>query len=73
MTAEPSTGRADRTRVLLAAVDNALRNGSYMTGANYAFTELCDDLGVDRDELSPFDPRWIQKFDARLAAETETA
>lgn len=44
--------------VLLAAVDNALRNGSYMTGANLAFEMLCDRLGVDRDRLPEFDPRW---------------
>lgn len=41
----------------LAAIDNALRNGSYMTGANVAFSNLCDRLGVDRDTLV-FDPRW---------------
>ncbi len=69
---EPNPGRYDRTPVLLAAIDNALRNGSYMTGANYAFTELCEDLGIDRDELPPFDPCWSQKLTARLAAETET-
>jgi len=48
-------------RVLLAAIDNALRNGSYMTGANLAFEMLCDELGVDRDELPAFDPRWNRK------------
>lgn len=48
----------DRLPILLAAIDNALRNGSYMTGANLAFEYLCDDLGVNRDSLPPFDPRW---------------
>jgi transcriptional regulator with XRE-family HTH domain len=47
-------------RVLLSAIDNALRNGSYMTGANLAFEMLCDELGVVRDELPTFDPRWAQ-------------
>lgn len=42
---------------LLAAIDNALRNGSYMTGANLAFALLCDRLGVDRDRLE-FRPDW---------------
>jgi hypothetical protein len=49
-----------RQLVLLAAVDNALRNGSYMTGANLAFDMLCKDLGVDRDTLT-FDPRWARQ------------
>lgn len=53
-----------RTRVLLSAIDNALRNGSYMTGANLAFDYLCEQLGVDQDHLPPFNPRWNQ---ARLA------
>jgi hypothetical protein len=44
---------------LLAAVDNALRNGSYMTGANLAFGLLCERLGVDRDGLQ-FDPLWAR-------------
>lgn len=51
-----------RTLLLLTAIDNALRNGSYMTGANYAFTELCDDLGVNRDRLPMFDPEWSSKL-----------
>jgi hypothetical protein len=44
---------------LLAAVDSALRNGSYMTGANLAFGLLCERLGVDRDGLA-FDPLWAR-------------
>ncbi|GGM27850.1 hypothetical protein GCM10011608_10830 [Micromonospora sonchi] len=36
---------------ILAAIDNALRNGSHMTGANLAFELLCERLGVDRDRL----------------------
>ncbi|MEU7170235.1 hypothetical protein ABZ949_01935 [Micromonospora tulbaghiae] len=47
--------------LLLAAVDNALRNGSYMTNANVAFNMLCDRLGVDRDRLV-FDPGWAAKL-----------
>lgn len=43
--------------VLLAAVDNCLRTGSWMTGGNLAFALLCDRLGVDRDRLT-FDPGW---------------
>jgi hypothetical protein len=49
-------------QILLTAIDNALRNGSNMTGANYALTELCDELGIDRDRLPVFDPAWIQKL-----------
>lgn len=48
----------ERMPILLSAIDNALRNGSYMTGANAAFRELCVRLGVPRDQLPPFDPRW---------------
>lgn len=60
---------ADRTPVLLAAIDNALRNGSYMTGANLAFEYLCDDLGIDREALPPFEPRWpVAERAAREAA-----
>lgn len=51
-----STPAADLP-LILAAVDNALRNGSYMTGANLAFEMLCDRLGVDRDRLV-FRPGW---------------
>ncbi|MEU3452269.1 hypothetical protein ABZ671_01300 [Micromonospora sp. NPDC006766] len=43
--------------LILAAVDNALRNGSHMTGGNLAFDMLCDRLGVDRDQLV-FRPDW---------------
>jgi hypothetical protein len=46
---------------LLASIDNALRNGSYMTGANLAMDYLCEELGVDRDSLS-FDPRWAASY-----------
>ncbi|PZG12947.1 hypothetical protein C1I95_24705 [Micromonospora craterilacus] len=49
---------------LLASIDNALRNGSYMTGANLAFGRLCDRLGVDRDGLE-FRPDWAQRQAAR--------
>lgn len=42
---------------IMAAIDNALRNGSYMTGANLAFEMLCDHLGVERDSLV-FRPDW---------------
>jgi hypothetical protein len=45
---------------LLAAVDNALRNGSYMNNANLAFEYLCDHLGVDRDSLI-FDLEWSRR------------
>ena len=51
-----------RTVLLLTAIDNALRNGSYMTGANYAFTELCDDLNIDREQLPVFDPSWSERL-----------
>jgi hypothetical protein len=47
----------DALPLLLGAIDNALCNGSYMTGANLAFDMLCDRLDVDRDALV-FDPRW---------------
>lgn len=53
---------AVRTQILLSAIDNALRNGSHMTGANLALNELCDDLGVDRDRLPAFDPQWSRKL-----------
>lgn len=53
-----------RALLLLSAIDNALRNGSYMTNANLAFLYLCDQLGVDRDRLPPFDPAWPQKYPA---------
>lgn len=55
-------------RITPAAVDNALRNGSYMTGANYAFNLLCDPhLGVDRDALE-FRPDWIHREPEPTAA-----
>jgi hypothetical protein len=47
--------------VLLSAIRNALRTGSYMTGANLAFLELCDHLGVDEESLPVFDPAWSQR------------
>ncbi|MFI2663359.1 hypothetical protein [Micromonospora carbonacea] len=53
---DPAAGRADLLP-MLAAVDNALRNGSHMTGGNLAFELLCDRLGVDRDRLV-FRPDW---------------
>lgn len=53
------TGREAPTEVLLAAIGNALRNGSYMTGANLAFVMLCERLGVDDDALV-FDPLWAR-------------
>jgi hypothetical protein len=53
---EPTNG------TLLAAVDNALRNGSHMTGANLAFAILCERLAVDRDALV-FDPVWARGTD----------
>ncbi len=43
----------------LAAIDNALRNGSYMTNANIGMDRLCARFGIDRDALS-FDPQWAQ-------------
>lgn len=43
--------RRSAQRVLLAAIDHALRTGSQMTGANLAFDMLCEQLGVDRDRL----------------------
>ncbi len=55
---EPVNPVTDRMRILLSAIDNALLNGSYMTNANVAFEFLCDELGVERDNLPPFDPRW---------------
>lgn len=39
-------------RTLLAPIDNALRNGSYMTKANLALELLCEQVGVDRDGLA---------------------
>lgn len=64
MSDEPATMPGISQRTLnrdelaeLAAIDNALRNGSYMTGANLAFRYLCDRLGVDREALV-FDPQW---------------
>lgn len=36
---------------MLGSIDNALRNGSYMTNANLAMNLLCERLGVDRDKL----------------------
>ena len=57
--AEWNNGPGEDLPVLLAAVDNALRNGSYMTGANVAFNRLCDRLGVDRDGLV-FRPDWAR-------------
>jgi hypothetical protein len=53
---DPADVRADLLP-MLAAVDNALRNGSHITGANLAFDMLCDRLGVDRDGLV-FRPEW---------------
>ncbi len=61
----------ERPLLLLTAIDNALRNGSYMTGANYAFTELCDDLGVDRDRLPMFDPTWAENLPRPVPPPTE--
>jgi hypothetical protein len=52
------------TPLLLSAIDNALRNGSYMTNANLAFMYLCDQLGVNRDQLPAFDPQWSQNYPA---------
>lgn len=43
----------------LAAIDNALRNGSHMTGANLAFHLLCSAAGVAEDVLE-FNPKWVQ-------------
>jgi hypothetical protein len=64
----------DRTRILLSAIDNALRNGSYMTGANVAFNYLCDELGVERDSLPPFNPRWAAaELEAQLQRAVVTA
>jgi len=51
---------ADRAPILLSAIDNALRNGSYMTGANLALEILCDDLGIERDRLPVFEPGWAR-------------
>ncbi|WP_328344645.1 hypothetical protein [Micromonospora sp. NBC_00421] len=51
-------GRADDALpAILAAIDNALRNGSHMTGGNLALDLLCDRLNVDRDRLV-FRPDW---------------
>ena len=50
----------DRQRILLSAIDNALRNGSYMTGANLALDMLCEDLGEYRDQLPAFEPKWAR-------------
>lgn len=47
----------DALPAILAAIDNALRNGSYMTGGNLALDMLCDRLNVDRDRLV-FRPDW---------------
>lgn len=47
--------------VLLAAIANALRNGSHMTNANLAFAYLCDALGIGEDDLPPFDPSWSDR------------
>lgn len=54
----PDTAETD-LRPILAAIDNALRNGSHMTGANYAFALLCDRLGVEPDALE-FRPDWAR-------------
>lgn len=48
---------------MLAAIDNSLRNGSHMTGANLAFNMLCMALRVDRDSLE-FDPDWARDNEA---------
>jgi hypothetical protein len=47
----------DDLKPLLGSIDNALRNGSYMTNANLAFAVLCDRLSVFRDGLA-FEPNW---------------
>ncbi|WP_089016453.1 hypothetical protein [Micromonospora coriariae] len=54
---------ADLPLLLLAAVDNALRNGSYMTGANVAFNRPCERLGIDRD-ARVFRPDWAPATDS---------
>lgn len=53
----PPRAQEPALALLLAAIDNAVRNGSYMTGANLALDLLCDRLGVDRDRLK-FRPDW---------------
>lgn len=52
-------GRYELPRAVLAAIDNALLHGSYMTGANLAFDLLCERLGVEREALV-FDPLWMR-------------
>jgi len=52
----PRSEDVGRQRLLLSAIDNALRNGSYMTKANLAFDLLCEELGADRGDLPAFDP-----------------
>lgn len=56
---EADASRGRELRTLLAAIDNALRNGSYMTGANLALDILCERLDVERDDLE-FDPLWAR-------------
>jgi len=50
-------------RDILGSIDNALRSGSYMTGANFAMEMLCDLLEVDRDGLT-FAPDWYRRRQA---------
>jgi hypothetical protein len=63
------TAAAADLPLILAAIDNALRNGSYMTGANLALEMLCDHLDVDRDGLV-FRPDWAAG--TRITEGTET-
>lgn len=50
----------DCLSTLLSAIDNSLRTGSHMTGANLALDILCDDLGLERDRLPVFEPGWAR-------------
>lgn len=61
----PRLDDPDRVRTLIAAIDNALRNGSYVSGANLALDMLCDELGIDRDALPAFEPKWAKNVPDR--------
>jgi hypothetical protein len=53
----------DRIRVLLSAIRNSLRNGSYMTGGNLAFLYLCEQLGLDDESDVPeFQADWARRW-----------
>lgn len=56
-----STNHEDYTiEELLGPVNHGLTMGNKMNAANFAFTLLCDKLGIDRDDLE-YRPGWSHK------------